>query len=269
MRRRDPRLAAVPWRDLLVLRRAEVVGELLISLPWLLASCLLAAGGLWLPALACSFLFFLTGLRQVHNGFHLALGLSARATDWLLFVMSQLMLGSMHAVKINHLLHHRHCLGEDDLEAASARWPAWRAIMIGPLFPWRLHRKAWRVGNPTQRRWMAAELAGNAALFLLAFGWLEQDWLRYHLLAMAVGQCWTSFFAVWTVHHDCADDGPISRTQRGRWLNRASYAMFLHTEHHLFPKVPTRHLPELARRLDAVAPEYAGRQVLDFGRAGS
>jgi fatty acid desaturase len=31
------------------------------------------------------------------------------------------MLGSMHAVQVNHLRHHRYCLGEEDVEAMSAR----------------------------------------------------------------------------------------------------------------------------------------------------
>ena len=29
-----------------------------------------------------------------------------------MFVLSVLMLGSMHAVKFNHLRHHRHCMGD-------------------------------------------------------------------------------------------------------------------------------------------------------------
>lgn len=40
-----------------------------------------------------------------------------------------------------------------------------------------------------------------------------------------------------------------------------SYDMFFHVEHHLYPAVPTRRLPILARRLDAVAPELAVRRV--------
>jgi fatty acid desaturase len=31
--------------------------------------------------------------------------------------------------------------------------------------------------------------------------------------------------------------------------------MFFHVEHHLFPRVPTRRLAILARRLDAASPE--------------
>lgn len=125
------RLRAVQWRDLVHLDRLEVARELTLSLRWLLGSWLAAARG-WYPlALACSFLFFLTGLRQVHNGHHYALGVSRAATEWVLFALSLLMLGSMHAVQVNHLRHHRHCLRADDVEAMSARMPGWRAILVG------------------------------------------------------------------------------------------------------------------------------------------
>ena len=34
-----------------------------------------------------------------------------------------------------------------------------------------------------------------------------------------------------------------------------TFNMFLHVEHHLFPQIPTAHLPLLARRLDAALPD--------------
>jgi fatty acid desaturase len=37
--------------------------------------------------------------------------------------------------------------------------------------------------------------------------------------------------------------------------------MFYHVEHHLFPAMPTRKLPALARRLDEAAPELASKKV--------
>ena len=64
-----------------------------------------------------SFMLFLTGLRQVHNAHHYALGLSRRATEWFLFAMSVVMLGAMHAVQFNHLRHHKLCMAEGDAEA--------------------------------------------------------------------------------------------------------------------------------------------------------
>ena len=41
----------------------------------------------------------------------------------------------------------------------------------------------------------------------------------------------------------------------------ATYAMFYHVEHHLFPTVPTRRSAILARRLDRVAPDLGALKV--------
>ena len=55
------------WRDLQVMDLLAIVCELSICLPWLAGSWVCAANVGLLPALCCSFMFFLTGLRQVHN----------------------------------------------------------------------------------------------------------------------------------------------------------------------------------------------------------
>src|SRR5256885_4299440 len=138
----DERLKAVHWRDLVPLTRTEVIAELALSAPWLLLS-LFFAYIRWYPlALITSFIFFLAGLRQTHNAFHYALGISSKACDLVMFSLSVLMLGSMHAVQLNHLAHHMHCLSENDIEGSSARVSGWRAILVGPLFPIRLHQAA-------------------------------------------------------------------------------------------------------------------------------
>ena len=151
---RDPRLAAVEWKDLCELTERDVVYEVLIYTPWLVASLVLAhlgasctsAGSC--PALACSFMFFLCGLRQVHNAFHYAVGVSKRSHEWLMFVLSPLMMSAMHAVQYCHLRHHRHCMDEDDVEAMSAQLPAWKALLLGPKFPFMLHKTALQHGAP-------------------------------------------------------------------------------------------------------------------------
>lgn len=254
-------LRAVEWKDLLHLDRLEILHELSISLPWLAGSWIAASHGQYLIALSCSFMFFLTGLRQVHNAYHYALGVSRALTEWIMFALSILMLGSMHAVQINHLRHHRYCMQDEDVEAMSARMPGWQAILIGPLFPLRLHQKALEVCSRRQRKWIFTELAANAAWLGLVFGVLELAWLQYHVAAMALGQCLTAFFAVWTVHHDCESDNLPARTIRGRFKALLTYNMFFHVEHHLLPAVPTCKLGILAERLDAVAPHVAARKV--------
>jgi fatty acid desaturase len=259
--RSDPRLRAIAWSDLLALTHHEIARELTISLPWLVASLAAAQWHLYLPALLASFMFFLTGLRQVHNAYHYALGLSRTATESVMLVLSVLMLGSMHAVQVNHLRHHRYCLGEEDIEAMSARLPAWRALLLGPWFPLRLHHAALRVGSRRQCRWIGIELFANAVWIALVFAVFDNRVLEYHIIAMALGQCLTAFFAVWTVHHDCGDGAFPARTIRNRWKAWLSYAMFYHVEHHLYPAVPTCRLPILARRLDRVAPELGALKV--------
>ena len=255
------RLSMVAWKDLLNLNQVEIVHELLISLPWLMGSCFAAYHEQYIIALGCSFMFFLTGLRQVHNAFHYSLGLPRHVTEWIMFVLSILMLGSMHAVQINHIRHHRYCMTEEDVEAMSARMSWWQAILIGPVFPLRLHQKAIEVGNSSERAWIYSELAANVCLIGLVFGVLELKWLNYHVIAMAIGQCLTAFFAVWTVHHDCESERFQTRTIRGKLKALLTYNMFFHVEHHLFPAVPTCKLGLLAKRLDSVSSELELKKV--------
>ena len=202
-----------------------------------------------LGGLVCSFWLFLTGLRQSHNAQHYAIGLSRRGHEVVLFALSVLLQSSMHAVQITHLHHHRHCLGEDDIEASSSRLSWLRALYTGPLFIFNLHRHAFRLARTRSKKmWVVVELLTIAAWLTTVFFLLDIPALKIHAVVMVIGQCGTGFFAVWTVHHDCESEHHIARTQRGRLKNWISYNMFFHVEHHLFPAVPTCHLPELARR---------------------
>jgi fatty acid desaturase len=237
------------------------VWELLLPLTWLALSLLIAWRGYDAIALGFSFMFFLTGLRIVHNAFHSALGLSRAQNSAVLWIMSFLMLGSMHAVRFNHLRHHRLRPDEGDVEGRAAEMPAWRALLFGPWFPVLLHATALRHGNAKLRAMVAAQLLITTVCTALVFGVWHSSTLRYHVIAMAIGQCLTAFFAVWTVHHHCDRTHYIARTLRSRVKNQITFDMFRHIEHHLFPQVPTCHLPELSRRIDRAAPELRSKIV--------
>lgn len=271
----------VEWRDLVALAWWERVWELSLSVPWLVGSvwaywragAAWAEGGSWFAWLGLaalgSFFFFLTGLRQSHNAQHSCLGIGRWGHHAMLCVLSVLMLASMHAVRITHLHHHRHCLDDEDEEARHAAWPWWKVLAMGPVLIVRLHAAAWRLGGRRDRAWIALELALCACAALVVFLVLRADALgglivalRWHMAAMAAGECMTAFFAVWIVHRGCEHDGQIARTQRGWMKNLVSYSMFYHLEHHLWPAVPTCHLPRLADRLDKVEPGVRERQVV-------
>lgn len=250
----------VPWKDLVKLSRTEIIFNLFISLPWLFASWVFAGLHYWYLAIPCSFIFFLTGLRQAHDAFHTSMGLCGRGHHTLMFLLSNIMLCSMHAVKHNHLLHHKHCLEEADMEGYSARLKWWQAILYGPVFIFRQHSHALKNGNVYTRSWVITEMITISMVMILAVVW-QHPILLYHTAVMIAGEFLTAFFAVWTVHHDCEPDRVFSRTLRGKYLPVIFYNMFYHTEHHLFPKVPTSHLPELSKRIDRVFPETGSRQI--------
>lgn len=253
-------IKSIQWKDLVSLSHIEICYELILSIPWLIASLYLAQHKHIIAGLACSFMFFLTGLRQVHNAFHYSLGITREMTELVMFVLSGLMLGSMHAIQINHLRHHRYCMSEEDIEASCAKLPALKAILIGPLFPIRLHIKAIEVGNIRQIIWIIFELF--LSLLIVIYAYITPIfWIKFHISAMLIGQCLTSFFAVWTVHHHCQEHRLIARTIRNRLKAVLTYNMFYHVEHHLFPSVPTCRLHILASRVDKIAPEQCIKKV--------
>jgi fatty acid desaturase len=206
-------------------------------------------------------MFFLAGLRIVHNAFHHALGLSRGADSAVLWVMSLIMLGSMDAVCFNHLRHHRLMPGEEDVEGRSAGMVWWRALLSGPHFTALLHVTALSRGTRKLKAAVAGQLLMNAVWIGFVFGFSGSGVLRYHVAAMAAGHCFTAFFAVWTVHHHCDRTHYLARTLRNRIKNAITFDMFRHIEHHLFPAVPTCHLAELSKRLDVAAPELKQKIV--------
>jgi fatty acid desaturase len=247
----------VQWKDLTKLSRKEILIENTITLPWLIASWILAYNKLYLLAAPCSVMFFLTALRQVHNGFHNSLGTSKKLTWLSLYLNSLLMMISSHAVKFNHLRHHKYYPGEEDHEGKCAKMKWYRAILHGPQHVYDIHAVTWRLGNKFYRKDLVIELISIALFTTVAF-WIGSGFLIYHICAMVAGEFFSAFFAVWTVHHDL-EMHTIARTQRKGWKNFITYDMFYHLEHHLFPAVPTIKIKELARRIDAVLPEMEKR----------
>jgi len=252
----DGRLRAVQWKDLTRLSPTEMIIENSITIPWLSISCILAACHYYIPALPFSFFFFLTGLRQSHNAFHHTLGTTRPLTRLTLLANSVAMLASMHAVRYNHLRHHAYCLQKEDVEGSWARMPAWKALLYGPLFIIRQHMVALRSKD---RPIILLELAAIVVLITAAFKF-HIAFLQYHVLVMAVGELFSGFFAVWTVHHDC-DEENFARTLSNGWKNKLFYNMFYHLEHHLFPGVPTIKLPILAARIRKALPDKTFKEV--------
>ncbi|RME61189.1 MAG: fatty acid desaturase [Candidatus Dadabacteria bacterium] len=256
---RDKKIRELEVNDLVHLTPFESFIEVFLPVPWLVTSLLLFPDR-WYLAVIFSFFFFLAGLRVVHGAFHNSLGLSKSLDHIVMVILSAIMLSSMHSVKVNHLLHHKHCMNEKDIEGKPAQMSALQAIFYGPIFFLSLHYNGWALSTKSNRYWILTDWAAIVCLILFALKEPYQN-LTYHYLAMSVGQCLTAFFAVWTVHHDCEKSWFIARTIRNKIKSFITMGMFYHIEHHLYPKVPTKKLPAAAERLDKIAPELSKKKV--------
>lgn len=246
-------LRKVEWHDLKELSLREMLIENNLTIPWFVISMILAYNQYYWLALPFSAFFFLTALRQVHNGFHNSLGTNKFLTWVSLFTNSLLMVTSIHAVKFNHIRHHKYCLSEEDYEGKSARMTWYGAILYGPIHMFLIHKITLQRGNENYKRNVALELSLIALVLFVVFHF-NIVFLKYHLLVMILGEFLMAFFAVWTVHHHTEENPLIARTQRKPWKNRLTFSMFYHLEHHLFPAVPTIKLKELAGRIDEAIP---------------
>ncbi|MBV7260266.1 fatty acid desaturase [Erythrobacter sp. WH158] len=225
-------------------------------LPWLFAGMVLFHHGYWPLAFLAEFMFFLTALRLNHEAIHHNLGFGSAGHRAVLHGLSLVMLGSNHSVAFNHLRHHQHINTEQDLEGKAGRMSLRQVIVYGPFFPLECHIVALKEGGPVWRKKVLIDLALNLVLPAAAIGF-GLAFVAWHFSAMLLAQCFTALFAVWITHRGCDESALVARTQRGRMVNAVSYNMFFHLEHHLFPGVPVKRLPELADRLEAVEPAFA------------
>jgi len=253
-------LKKVEWRDLKNLTLKEMLIENNLTIPWFVISLTLAYFGYYVFALPFSALFFLTGLRQVHNGFHNSLGTNKFLTWFSLYINSIFLMASIHAVKFNHIRHHKYCLTDDDYEGKSARMTCYGAILYGPVHMFLIHKVTLQLGNRNYRKNVLLELFSITIFTFIVF-YFHIDFLTYHIIIMIIAEFLMAFFAVWTVHHDTEESPEFARTQRGDWKNKITFSMFYHLEHHLFPAVPTIKLPELARRIDIALPDIEKKQT--------
>ncbi|MGM8939693.1 fatty acid desaturase family protein [Psychrobacter glaciei] len=259
---RHPSLANIEWQDLRQLKPTETVYNIFLSLPFLLLSWWSAWQGFWLLALAATFFFFTAALRQAHDCYHRTLGVSKVATELMLFMLSITMLCSTHAIRHTHLNHHRDPLGDSDVEGNWARLPWYQAILGGGIFSIMIQWFGLTHGSRRNRMLVGFDMLLIFSVIATAFITMHPV-LMYHVLVMILANTMVGFFAVWSVHHDC-DDTVYARSERHPLINLLTFNLLYHIEHHLFPAVPTNHLPTLAKRLDATAPQWTQQPVIPF-----
>ncbi len=254
----------IQYKDLYKLNTLQVAINVLLPYPFLISSWILAAYSYYPLALIFSYFFFAASFRQAHDGFHQTLGIGKKATDKVLYISSLLLLMSNHATLATHLDHHKNTLSETDMETKFSRYPWYIAFVCGFSFWFLSQVHGYKISAPHNRKkiYMDYLLATVALLVILT---TQYTFLLYHLITMLIGHSLVGFLAGWCMHHGC-DEEMIARTERNTLVNALTFNLFYHHEHHLFPRVPSNHLPELAQRIDSVLPEFSANTVIPHKR---
>jgi fatty acid desaturase len=215
-------------------------------LAWALRTVGIALSGIALNA------FYLLS----HEGHHHLLFRRPAANHAANVLLCVPLLHSPTAYRVLHERHHWHLGGPGDPDEyrniTSDRrllWALhWMRLTLGtliymPLIP----VVAWRRAAPRDRWRLGAEYAGMACVWVLAFAFLPirallQAWL---LPGIAVGY----FSAIRALaQHALTGDEPVLASRSVSSGPLVSFLVLnenLHLEHHLFPEVPSYHLPRL------------------------
>ncbi len=252
----DPELPSLVdlGADLLLTRPSQRWQALARPFLGVTAYALAAHAGLWWLTPLVVFLIFVAVVTVTHDVVHGALGLSRRQTEMALFAMGAVLLESGHAYRATHLRHHRVFPGRDDPEGDPARQTLVRAVLWAPWFLPRLWCWAYARAKPggDQRRWLVVEAAWALAVPAVGLWLLPRTPAVVVYATLAIAGSWV--YPLLTVHlpHRHYGATPLTQTHtlRGRIIPALFLELTYHLEHHLYPEVPSHHLPELSRRLD-------------------
>lgn len=261
----------VKWQDLRSLTRGQIAYNVILPYPFLLLSWWFASQSWYVLACGASYLFFAAAFRQAHDGYHHSLGTGKRTTTGILLLLSVLLITSLHSIRATHMEHHRNPLGDSDIEGSLAKVSWWQAMLGGVTYRLSIYRQGLRLSSRRNQRIAYLEfgliaLVIATALVLSVFSIavpaiaMSAQVLMYHILTMMLANASVGIIAVWGVHHDC--DETVARTERNLLVNFLTFNLLYHVEHHLFPAVPSNHLPQLAKRLDAEVPHLTEARVL-------
>jgi beta-carotene hydroxylase len=240
--------------DLLDLSVAKLFITLFTPFVFLALYIVFAFRGYWIPAVLCAMaLSFTTYGSTSHDLVHRNLKISKTMNEFLLSVIELICFRSGHAYKISHLYHHKRYPHEDDVEGAASRMTLLRSLVEGVIFQPKLY--GWALKNFKHQKELYIILAEGIAVVLLALFCLFS--VSYTLagvvyLGLMIMGSWIIPLVTSYAVHTPEGNTELHQTRlfRGKFFSWIAFDHLYHLEHHLYPMVPHKNWPVLAKRLD-------------------
>lgn len=213
-----------------------------------------AFNGIWGAAVFCTMgLSFATYGSTSHDLVHENLRLSRTTNSILLAFLELICFRSGHAYRLSHLHHHNRYPHSDDVEGAASSMSFVRALLEGIIFQAKIYKWA-LTRHKSHKDNKIVVIEGVGILMLMAFCLYSIKFTSVFLVYMflMIAGSWiipliTSYFV-----HTPDGDGELNQTRlfRGTFFSLIAFDHLFHLEHHLYPMVPHKNWPKLAKRLD-------------------
>ena len=241
--------------DLLNLTRLQLLITLTLPFAFFASYFVFALQGYWIIAVISMVgLSFTSYGSTSHDLVHENLKLNRTLNSWLLSLLELLCFRSGHAYKMSHLYHHKRYPHEDDVEGAAARMTLLRTLFEGVIFQFKLYTWAISNGAKTKQRSLII-LEGALVILLVAIciGTLLYSIVGIVYLGLMIAGSWIIPLVTSYAVHTPSGSDELNQTRlfRGKFFSAVAFDHLYHLEHHMYPMVPHKNWPLLAKRLDA------------------
>ena len=240
--------------DLLTLSGFQLISTLLIPFGFCALYFVFAINDFWFFAVLCTMgLSFTSYGSTSHDLVHQNLKINKKLNAFLLSLLELICFRSGHAYRLSHLYHHKRFPHEDDVEGAASRMTFVRTLLEGIIFQLKIYIWALsRYKNSKHLRLVLLEGIGILFLVLFCFISLAYTWVLFiYMILMITGSWMIPLITSYAVHTpDGSNELQQTRLFRGRFFSVVAFDHLYHLEHHLYPMVPHKNWPKLARRLD-------------------
>lgn len=240
--------------DLMTLSGFQLATTLLLPFIFCILYFVFAFHDFWFFAVLCTIgLSFTSYGSTSHDLVHENLRINKKLNSFLLFFLELICFRSGHAYRLSHLYHHKRFPHEDDVEGAASRMSFVRTLLEGVIFQLKIY--IWALSRyKKSRHFRIILLEGIAILILVLCCFISLAYtpvLFIYMILMIAGSWIIPLITSYAVHTpDGLNELEQTRLFRGRFFSIIAFDHLYHLEHHLYPMVPHKNWPKLARRLN-------------------